>query len=179
MNYRNLAKRAAALTLAGAMVCGTALATAADGNQAAKKTETVYVTLNSDGSASKATDSVWLHSDTGLSGYSDETTLSDLSMLKNTEQPQQDGDRLHLRVRRDRAHPLVEREGGQAHVPVVAGDDLPQAEADALQRGHADAGDRVGDVLLDGDIPHALRVGDRTGQLRGMVRVADQHADGQ
>ncbi len=94
MNYRNLAKRAAALTLAGAMVCGTALATAADGNQAAKKTETVYVTLNSDGSASKTTDSVWLHSDTGLSGYSDETTLSDLSMLKNTEQPQQDGDRL-------------------------------------------------------------------------------------
>ena len=94
MKIQNLTKRAVALTLAGAMVCGTALATAADGNQAADKSETVYVTMNSDGSADKATDSVWLHSDLGLSGYNDETSLADITMLKGTEQPEQSGDRL-------------------------------------------------------------------------------------
>ncbi|MCI2047393.1 MAG: hypothetical protein LKJ90_06725 [Faecalibacterium sp.] len=87
-----IAKRGAALALAGAMACSCALGAAAQGS--VKKEETVYATLASDGTVQKTTDSVWLHDDGGLSGYATDTGLSDITMLKDTENPQADGSKL-------------------------------------------------------------------------------------
>jgi putative membrane protein len=94
MKYKNGFRRAGAMALAGAMVCSLALGTAADGNVAAQKDETVYATLASDGTVQSVTDSVWLHADKGLSGYVDDTGLTDITMLKGTETPAENGSTL-------------------------------------------------------------------------------------
>ncbi len=88
-----IAKRGAALALAGAMACSCALGAAAQSGSV-KKEETVYATLSSDGTVQKATDSVWLHDAAGLSGYATDTGLSGVTMLKDTENPQEDGSKL-------------------------------------------------------------------------------------
>jgi putative membrane protein len=92
--YGTIAKRSAALALAGVMACSCAMGVSAASNPAAKRDETVFVTLASDGTVQKATDSVWLHADAGLDGYTEDTGLADITMLKDTEQPSQDGSRL-------------------------------------------------------------------------------------
>ena len=58
------------------------------------KDENVYVTLNTDGSVQSTTVSEWLHSDDGLNGVEDVSSLAGITNLKSDDMPQQDGTKL-------------------------------------------------------------------------------------
>lgn len=63
-----------------------------------KKDETVYATLQPDGSVEHQTVSDWLHSDNGLSNFADVSNLEDIVNLKGDEMPQQNGTALTWNV---------------------------------------------------------------------------------
>ena len=87
-------QRAAACTLCAAMACSFTLGAGAEATPGVTKEETVYATLASDGTVQSATDSVWLHADGGLNGYTDTTRLSDVTVSGDAEAPVQDGENL-------------------------------------------------------------------------------------
>ena len=92
----------AADTAAAADAAGTPKAAPEDVNlssqekkQAAyKKSETVYVNLNPDGTPREQIVSNWLHSDTAGATISDRTTLKEIENVKGEEQPERKGNDL-------------------------------------------------------------------------------------
>ncbi|MBC8546890.1 hypothetical protein H8711_08075 [Clostridiaceae bacterium NSJ-31] len=58
------------------------------------KDESVYVLLDSSGGVKKQIVSSWLHSDTGLAGVEDVSSLQGIKNLKSDAQPERDGDKL-------------------------------------------------------------------------------------
>lgn len=61
---------------------------------ASTKNETVYATLQPDGTVKSQTVSDWLHSDEGLQQFEDTSNLQDIINLKGEELPKQNGNRL-------------------------------------------------------------------------------------
>ncbi|WP_418665870.1 hypothetical protein [Allofournierella sp.] len=72
-----------------ALVAGCTLPAFAAGE--VTKDENVFVILNADGSVKSQTVSSWVHSDTGLSGFTDSTSLRDITNLKGEWQLEQSG----------------------------------------------------------------------------------------
>ncbi len=63
-----------------------------------KKSETVYVNLNADGSVRESIVTDWLHSDTLGAELPDRTDIDGLTNVKGTETPQKEGDSLKWRL---------------------------------------------------------------------------------
>lgn len=67
-----------------------ALAPSALAQGTVTKEESVYITLTPEGQIKTQTVSEWLHSDTGLRGVADRSTLTDITNLKGEETPRQE-----------------------------------------------------------------------------------------
>ena len=65
-----------------------------DYNGALKKSETVYVTLDANGSPTKTLVSDWLHADEANVRVEDQSDLTDIQNVKGDSSPKQDGQRL-------------------------------------------------------------------------------------
>lgn len=63
-----------------------------------KKSETVYVNLNADGSVRESIVTDWLHSDTPGAELPDRTDIDGLTNVKGTETPQKEGDSLKWKL---------------------------------------------------------------------------------
>ena len=63
-----------------------------------KKSETVYVNLNADGSVRESIVTDWLHSDTPGAELPDRTDIDGLTNVKGTETPQKEGDSLRWKL---------------------------------------------------------------------------------
>lgn len=63
-----------------------------------KKSETVYVNLNADGSVRESIVTDWLHSDTPGAELPDRTDIDGLTNVKGTETPQREGDSLKWKL---------------------------------------------------------------------------------
>ena len=63
-----------------------------------KKSETVYVNLNADGSVRESIVTDWLHSDTPGAELPDRTDIDGLTNVKGTETPRKDGDSLKWKL---------------------------------------------------------------------------------
>ena len=77
--------------LSALMVCGMVSPALA---ASVSKDETVFATLEPDGTVAHQTVSDWLHSDKGLSNFADVSNLDDIVNLKGKEQPKQNGSKL-------------------------------------------------------------------------------------
>lgn len=64
-----------------------------------RKDETVYATLNGDGTVAHQTVSDWLHSDKGLTNFADVSSLQDIKNLKGDETPTQNGNALTWNIK--------------------------------------------------------------------------------
>lgn len=89
MNMKKIHRFAAGVTAVCLTVgCAMPAFAAADPT----RDETVFIILNADGSVQKQTSSVWLHSDSGLSGAEDKASLDDPRILKGDWKLEQNGD---------------------------------------------------------------------------------------
>lgn len=86
--------RFASAALALVMAAGAAALPAAAAAEEAQKDESVFVTLAPDGTPEQQTVSVWLHSDAGLAGFEDQSSLEDIRSLKGPETFTREGERL-------------------------------------------------------------------------------------
>lgn len=76
-----------------ALLCASlpSAALAAETPSAVSKDESVYCILNPDGSLKEQTVSCWLHSDSGLSGVTDQSTLKNIINVKSDTKPEISG----------------------------------------------------------------------------------------
>lgn len=84
--------RFTAVMLSAAVAAGCMLPVYAASD--ANRDETIYITLNADGSIKEQIASVWLHSDSGLSGYEDHAQIENPVNLKGSWEIAQNGDQL-------------------------------------------------------------------------------------
>ena len=75
-------------------VCAEASEAQPASGSGSTKDENVFISLRADGSVEKQTVSDWLHCDAGLSGYEDTSSLQQITNLKGTDVPDQEGRRL-------------------------------------------------------------------------------------
>jgi putative membrane protein len=83
-------KKIMVIILCVALLAGISVSALASGT-AVSKDESVYTILNADGSIKEETVSCWLHSDGGLSGVSDKSDLTNITNIKSSVEPQNNG----------------------------------------------------------------------------------------
>ena len=92
---RFLKLTACAVSLALAAAC---VSPALAASQEVRKDENVFVILNADGSVKEQIVSDWLHSDAGLSGAEDKSSLENIQVLKGDAAPTREGEALTWRT---------------------------------------------------------------------------------
>ncbi len=140
--------RFASAALSLVMAASAAALPAAAAADEAQKDESVFVTLAPDGTVEKQTVSVWLHSDAGLAGFEDLSSLEDIRSLKGPETFTRQGERL-----------VWQAEGSDVYYQGTTGRQLPVTAEIAYE--------------LDGTALSAEELLGRSGRLRVTIRLTN------
>lgn len=125
-----------------------------------KKSETVYVNLNPDGTPREQIVSNWLHSDTADATLSDRTTLKEIENVKGEEQPERQGNRLTWKLN---GNDLYYRGKAEGQLPVsldityrLDGREMPPEEM-AGKSGHVEI-----DMHFKNNLGQKVKVGEKS-----------------
>ena len=92
-----MSKKIVSIIIMGTMLVGTSASVSASASEV-KKTETVFVNLNSGGSAKNITVSDWIHGDSSSLNIEDKSSLEDIKNVKSDDEPSKSGDSLKWNI---------------------------------------------------------------------------------